>query len=103
MQYKLLTQVSINKFSIQNCPQGVANRNFILGNRQVGKAQDFDSCITLVRVQLSQPWVTAQIILVPPKNQNIVVLDMDLLFKLPLTITRSRGLSWYVACGKKTT
>ena len=26
-----------------------------MGYRQVGKAQDFDSCISLVRVQLSQP------------------------------------------------
>ena len=27
----------------------------MMGYRQGGKAQDFDSCITLVRVQLSQP------------------------------------------------
>ena len=26
-----------------------------MGHRQVGKAQDFDSCIPLVRVQPSQP------------------------------------------------
>ena len=30
----------------------------ILGSRQVGKAQDFDSCISLVRVQAAQPHVT---------------------------------------------
>ena len=28
---------------------------YIMGYSQVGKAQDFDSCISLVRVQLSQP------------------------------------------------
>ena len=28
----------------------------ILGSRQVGKAQDFDSCISLVRVQAAQPY-----------------------------------------------
>ena len=102
MQYKLLTQVSINKFSIQNCPQGVANRNLYWG---VGKRSSHQTLtlVPLVQIQPPQPWVTAQIILVPPKNQNIVVLDMDLLFQLPLTITRSRGLSRYVACGKKTT
>ena len=80
MQYKLLTQVSINKFSIQNCPQGVANRNLYWEVSKRFKLTDFDSVISLVRIQPSQPWVTAQIILVPPKNQNTVVLDMDLLF-----------------------
>ena len=43
MQYKLLIGVSINKFSIQNCPQGVANRHF--GVSPSGKAQHFDCCI----------------------------------------------------------
>ena len=44
MQYKLLTRVSYNKFSIQNClRKRVANRNYWEVAKSA-KAQDFDSC-----------------------------------------------------------
>ena len=37
---------------------GIIKERGVMGYRQVGKAQDFDSCIPLVRVQLSQPIVS---------------------------------------------
>ena len=46
MQYKLLTRVSYNKFSIQNSiVWSRQSLSLVLGCRQAGKAQDFDSCI----------------------------------------------------------